>query len=49
MLSNPQIRDLSQHPALPPPSADLPPEERGHLHGLVRGQREDQDHRAKQQ
>ena len=49
MFSNPQIRDLSQHPALPPPQAHLSPEERDHLHGLVRGQREDQDHRAQQQ
>ena len=49
MSNNPQIRDLSQHPALPPPPADLPPEERDHLNRLVRGQREDQEPRAKQQ
>ena len=49
MFSNPQIRDLSQHPALPPPQTHLSPEECDHLHRLVRGQREDQDHRAQQQ
>ena len=48
-LIPPQIRDLSQHPALPPPPADLPPEECDHLHRLVRGQREDPGHRAQQQ